>query len=161
MKVNYIAGKLYGGANGRRAFCLKRLSDCFYVLIGNEGVYETGFVGKRLKKEPEVLGALYDLIEKIDVLGYRDGVDFAFASKRFDAIRGTNLTIVEIRRIGKTWRVLCYWDRPRRALVLLDAFEAHRHKKMDVVLRQLAPLVREAARLIEAGAFDDNEGYAR
>ena len=34
---------------------------------------------------------------------------------------------------------------------MLDAFEAHRHKSMNDVLKQVEPLVTHAVRLVEDG----------
>lgn len=138
-------------------YSLRRLADYFYLLVIGEDVSGVSVVQKRLKKEPEVLAALYDLVEKLDSLGYEVGVDFAFTSRRFDVVRGTRLGIVEVRRLGKTWRVFSYWDRKKKVFILLDAFESHRHKRMTDILEQLAPLARAAVKLAEEGVSDGDE----
>lgn len=97
------------------------------------------------------LDALYDLIEKIDELGYDGGIDFAFSTNLFDTIKGTKLSLIEIRRFGKTWRVITYWSKKEKALVMLDAFEAHRHKSMNEMLKQIEPLAQQAIRLMKDG----------
>ena len=106
---------------------------------------------KRFKKEINTLNALYDLIEKIDELGYDNGIDFAFNTNRFDTIKGTKLSLIEIRRFGKTWRVITYWSKKKKMLVMLDAFESHKHKDMNEMLKQVGPLAQHAIRLIGDG----------
>ena len=121
---------------------LKQIADFFYLLV--DGSDATG-------KDINTLSALYDLIEKIDELGYDDGIDFAFNTNRFDTIKGTKLSLIEIRRFGKTWRVITYWSKKKKMLVMLDVFEAHKHKDMNEMLKQVGPLVQHAIRLIEDG----------
>ena len=130
---------------------LKQISDFFYLLVDGNGATGKDILQKRFKKETNALSALYDLIEKIDELGYDDGINFAFNTNRFDTIKGTKLSLIEIRRFGKTWRVITYWSKKKKALVMLDAFEAHKRKRMDEMLKQVDPLVRQAIRLIEDG----------
>ena len=130
---------------------LKQISDFFYLLVDGNGATGKDILQKRFKKETNALSALYDLIEKIDELGYDDGINFAFNTNRFDTIKGTKLSLIEIRRFGKTWRVITYWSKKKKALAMLDAFEAHKRKRMDEMLKQVDPLVRQAIRLIEDG----------
>ena len=130
---------------------LKQISDFFYLLVDGNGATGKDILQKRFKKETNALSALYDLIEKIDELGYDDGINFAFNTNRFDTIKGTKLSLIEIRRFGKTWRVITYWSKKKKALVMLDAFEAHKGKRMDEMLKQVDPLVRQAIRLMEDG----------
>lgn len=130
---------------------LKQISDFFYLLVDGNGATGKDILQKRFKKETNALSALYDLIEKIDELGYDDGINFAFNTNRFDTIKGTKLSLIEIRRFGKTWRVITYWSKKKKALVMLDAFEAHKRKRMDEMLKQVDPLVRQAIRLMEDG----------
>mgnify|MGYP004550418481 FL=1 len=130
---------------------LKQISDFFYLLVDGNGATGKDILQKRFKKETNALSALYDLIEKIDELGYDDGINFAFNTNRFNTIKGTKLSLIEIRRFGKTWRVITYWSKKKKALVMLDAFEAHKRKRMDEMLKQVDPLVRQAIRLMEDG----------
>lgn len=130
---------------------LEQIADFFYLLVDRNDATGKNILQKRFKKELSVLNALYDLIEKIDELGYSNGVDFAFNTKRFDTIKGTKLSLIEIRRFGKTWRVITYWCRKKKSFVVLDAFEAHKHKSMNEILKQVEPLARQAIRLIGDG----------
>lgn len=130
---------------------LKQIADFFYLLVDGSDVAGKDILQKRFKKETNTLSALYDLIEKIDELGYGDGIDFAFNTNRFDTIKGTKLSLIEIRRFGKTWRVITYWSKKKKMLVMLDAFEAHKHKDMNEMLKQVGPLAKHAIRLIEDG----------
>ena len=130
---------------------LKQIADFFYLLVDGDEVSGKDVLPKRFKKDMGALSALYDLIERIDELGYELGTEFAFNTNRFDTVKGTKLSLIEIRRFGKTWRVLTYWSKKRRAFVMLDAFEAHKHKSMNDMLKQVEPLVTHAARLVEDG----------
>ena len=47
--------------------------------------------------------------------------------------------------------MVTYWSKKQRAFVMLDAFESHKHKTMNEMLKQVEPLVQEAIRLIEDG----------
>lgn len=130
---------------------LKQIADFFYLLVDGDEASGKDVLQKRFKKDMGALSALYDLIERIDELGYELGTEFAFNTNRFDTIKGTKLSLIEIRRFGKTWRVLTYWSKKRRAFVMLDAFEAHKRKSMNDMLKQVEPLVTHAARLVEDG----------
>lgn len=133
---------------------LEQISDFFYLLVDGNDRSGKNILQKRFKKELDALNALYDLIEKVDELGYRDGIDFAFNTNRFDTIRGTRLSLIEIReirRFNKTWRVITYWSKRKKAFVMLDAFEAHRSKDMSEMLKQVKPLAKRAVELIEEG----------
>jgi len=127
-------------------FRLVQVSDFFYIL---EDVSGKSRVQQHMKKDVEAGEELYDIIEKIDELGYGDGIEFALAARYFKFIKGTPMSIIEIRRIKETWRVIAYWDRGRERIVLLDAFKAHANKPMNKMLRQVIPLAREAERLLE------------
>ena len=130
---------------------LKQIADFFYLLVDGSESSGKDVLQKRFKKDLASLSALYDLIERVDKLGYELGTEFAFNTNRFDTIKNTKLSLIEIRRFGKTWRVLTYWSKKRRAFVMLDAFEAHKHKSMNDKLKQVEPLVTHAARLVEDG----------
>ena len=130
---------------------LKQIADFFYLLVNRNEASGKDALQKRFKKDMGALSALYDLIERIDELGYELGTEFAFNTNRFDTVKRTKLSLIEIRRFGKTWRVLTYWSKKRRAFVMLDAFEAHKHKSMNDMLKQVEPLVTLAARLVEDG----------
>lgn len=130
---------------------LKQIADFFYLLVNGSDTTGKDILQKRFKKETNTLSALYDLIEKIDELGYDNGIDFAFNTNRFDTIKGTKLSLIEIRRFGKTWRVITYWSKKKKMLVMLDAFESHKHKDMNEMLKQVGPLAQHAIRLIGDG----------
>lgn len=130
---------------------LEQTSDFFYLLVDGDDRSGKNILQKRFKKELDALNALYDLIEKVDELGYRDGIDFAFNTNRFDTIKGTRLNLIEIRRFNKTWRVITYWSKRKKALVMLDAFEAHRSKDMNEMLKQVKPLVKRTVELMGEG----------
>lgn len=130
---------------------LKQIADFFYLLVNGSDATRKDILQKRFKKEINTLNALYDLIEKIDELGYDNGIDFAFNTNRFDTIKGTKLSLIEIRRFGKTWRVITYWSKKKKMLVMLDAFESHKHKDMNEMLKQVGPLAQHAIRLIGDG----------
>ena len=130
---------------------LKQIADFFYLLVDGSDATGKDILQKRFKKETNTLSALYDLIEKIDELGYDNGIDFAFNTNRFDTIKGTKLSLIEIRRFGKTWRVITYWSKKKKMLVMLDAFESHKHKDMNEMLKQVGPLAQHAIRLIGDG----------
>ena len=130
---------------------LKQIADFFYLLVNGSDTTGKDILQKRFKKETNTLSALYDLIEKIDELGYDNGIDFAFNTNRFDTIKGTKLSLIEIRRFGKTWRVITYWSKKKKMLVMLDAFESHKHRDMNEMLKQVGPLAQHAIRLIGDG----------
>ena len=130
---------------------LEQIADFFYLLVNEGDASEKNILQKRFKKNLNALSALYDLIERIDGLGYELGVDFAFGTNRFAMVRNTKLSLIEIRRFGKTWRVITYWSKKQRAFVMLDDFESHKHKTMNEMLKQVEPLAQEAIRLIEDG----------
>lgn len=130
---------------------LKQIADFFYLLVNESDATGKDILQRRFKKEINTLNALYDLIEKIDELGYDNGIDFAFNTNRFDTIKGTKLSLIEIRRFGKTWRVITYWSKKKKMLVMLDAFESHKHKDMNEMLKQVGPLAQHAIRLIGDG----------
>lgn len=130
---------------------LKQIADFFYLLVDNDDESGKDILQKRFKKDKAAHESLLNLIEKIDEMGYTNGVEFAFASKRFDTIKGTSLSLIEIRRFDKTWRVITYLSKKRQKLVMLDAFEAHKHISMEKKIEQIKPLAEHAMRLLEEG----------
>ena len=86
---------------GEGGWRLKQIADFFYLLVNEGDVSEKNILQKRFKKDLNALSALYDLIERVDGLGYELGVDFAFSTNRFDTIKNTKLSLIEIRRFGK------------------------------------------------------------
>lgn len=80
---------------------LEQIADFFYLLVNEGDASEKNILQKRFKKDLNALSALYDLIERIDGLGYELGVDFAFGTNRFAMVRNTKLSLIEIRRFGK------------------------------------------------------------
>lgn len=47
--------------------------------------------------------------------------------------------------------MITYWSKKKKMLVMLDVFEAHKHKDMNEMLKQVGPLAQHAIRLIEDG----------
>ena len=125
---------------------LEQLADFFYLLV-SKNEKKKDILQKRFKRDISAHALLYDLIEKIDEMGYEEGVEFAFNSKRFKTIKHTPYNLIEIRRLNKTWRVIAYWNKQKRIFVLLDAFEAHKDKSMNNMLKQIEPRTKQAIAL--------------
>lgn len=130
---------------------LKQYADFVYLLVDGKEFTGKDILQKRFKKDQNAFVALLNLIEKIDELDYDDGIEFAFSSNRFDTIKGTNLSLIEIRRFNKTWRVITYWSESKKCLVMLDAFEAHKLKTMGEMIRKVEPLAKRAILLLGEG----------
>lgn len=47
--------------------------------------------------------------------------------------------------------MVTYWSKKKKMLVILDAFESHKHKDMNEMLKQVGPLAQHVIRLIEDG----------
>ncbi|MEI3376774.1 MAG: hypothetical protein V8R08_02875 [Coriobacteriales bacterium] len=127
---------------------LEPITD-FVFLLAREGEAKN-ILQRRFKKDRLALVGLFDIIEKVDGFGYEDGIRFAFDCKYMESISARNgLGLIEIRVKRTLWRVVTYHDRKRKKLVILDAFEAHRHKTMEHVVEQVEPRRVMAIRLLE------------
>ncbi|MCR5582450.1 MAG: hypothetical protein K6F70_02405 [Eggerthellaceae bacterium] len=127
---------------------LKQIAGFFYALVRRSE--SKTILQKRFKKDRPVLTEFYSIIEAIDAQGYQAGVDFAFRQRYFDSvIANGSLSLVELRVRGTLWRVVMYWVREERLFVVLDAFEAHKHKSMFDVIKVIRPKVRIVDGLLE------------
>lgn len=130
------------------AWILQELSSFIYLLCKRNEART--ILQRRFKKDQPALSMLFKTIEKIDELGYEDGVTFAFDSHRMDTIRGHGeYGLIEIRIKDTLWRVIAYWSKAQHLFVILDAFEAHRHKSMDEEVKLVLPRARQAKKLVE------------
>lgn len=126
---------------------LEPIADFFY-LLRERGELKSA-LQKRFKKDPNALQELFAIIERIDEMGYDDGVEFAFDCKYMDTVRNDEaLKLIEIRVKKRLWRVITYWDRGGKRFVMIDAFEAHKHKSMGDMVKQVKPKVAIAKRLL-------------
>lgn len=129
-------------------WCLEPIAD-FVFLLAREGDTRN-VLQRRFKKDLTALAELFDIIEKVDGFGYEDGMRFAFDCRYIEPIRAYgDLGLVEIRVKRTLWRVVTYHDRERRKLVILDAFEAHKHKAMGEMVEQVEARRAMAIRLLE------------
>lgn len=130
---------------------LKEITDFIYLLDYADPDDQEGrtILQKRFKKDKKSYAVLYQFLRKIDDMGYEDGMSFSFASARMDTIKGTPLDLIEIRVKESLWRVITYRDSTRKKLVMLDAFEHHKHKAMSEMVKQVYPRVRTAQQLLE------------
>lgn len=127
---------------------LEPIADFIYLLHECNG--EKTILQKRFKKDPNALIELFQIIEKIDELGYEDGVDFAFTAGYMDTVKsGDALSLIEIRVKKQLWRVISYWDREKKLFVMLDAFEHHKHKRMTDFVRKIKPELEAAKELLK------------
>lgn len=127
---------------------LSRVSDFMLLLCKRDETRNV--LSRRLKKEPEELSKLYLLIEKLDKMGYANGIDFAFATHRIDTIKeDKHLGLIELRVDKSLWRVICYWDKKRECIVILDAFKAHQHKRMSEIVASVERQIEIVQLLLE------------
>ena len=127
---------------------LEPIAD-FVFLLAREGEARN-ILQKRFKKDWPALAELYRIIEKIDGFGYEEGMKFAFGCSYIEPVSTSdNLCLVEIRVKRTLWRVVTYHERRRKKLAMLDAFEAHKHKTMVEMIRQVETRRTIAIRLLE------------
>lgn len=130
------------------AWFLEPIAD-FVFLLAREAEAKS-ILQRRFKKDRTALAELFDIIEKVDGFGYEDGIRFAFDCRYMEPVSARGgLGLVEIRVKRTLWRVVAYHDRRRKKLVILDAFEAHRHKTMGQLVEQVEPRRATAIRLLE------------
>lgn len=128
---------------------LKRISEFFYLLVDASDPSGKDILQKRFKKEPNAQDQLYLLIERIGKLGYMNGVDYAFRTSLFDTIKGPIKSLIEIRKFSDSWRVLTYNDSKRKKLVMLDAFQAHKHVSTLKAAQRVESKMETAKKLLE------------
>lgn len=135
---------------------LQQISD-FVYLLRKAGESKT-ILQHRFKKDQAALRILYELIEKLDELGYEDGISFGFGSHRLDTIRNHgDLGLIEIRVKDTLWRVFTHWSRRKKVLVILDAYKAHRHTTTEKEAKLVLPRARQAKKLVEEIDLNDDE----
>lgn len=122
---------------------LERVADFTYV-------FDLPFFRKRFKKDSKAMALLFELIEKIDGMGYDVGVSFAFRAHYFDTIKRTNLSLIEVRRFKGTWRVLSYLNSSAQRIVLIDAFQSHKHKRIFEKLKEDKSRIDQAIFLLDS-----------
>ena len=127
---------------------LQQISD-FVYLLRETGESRT-ILQQRFKKDQPALRMLYKFIEKMDELGYEDGIEFAFSSHRLDTIRNHGgLGLIEIRIKDTLWRVFTHWSKSKKVLVMLDAYKAHQHTTVEEEAKLVLPRARQAKKLVE------------
>lgn len=94
---------------------------------------------------------LYSEIDRIDSMGYEDGTKFAVSTERLKRISGSDSGIYEIRVDKRLWRIITLWDVDRQALVMLDAFEAHKNKQLLDKVGECKDRIAAARELIKGG----------
>lgn len=105
---------------------------------------------KRFKKDPDALSTLFEIIEKIDEMGYQDGMNFARSACYIASIQTHgNLSLIEIRIRDCLWRVVTYHSIQKKHLVMLDAFENHRGITMNEMIKRIEAKVPVVRRLLE------------
>ena len=106
---------------------IEKIAHFFFLLVNATDTSGKNILEKRFKKDPDALKKLLFLIDGIGSLGYEQGVKYAFSVSIFDTIKGPIKDLIEIRKIRSTWRVLTYNAKAQKKLVMLDAFESHKH----------------------------------
>lgn len=128
---------------------LEKIAQFFLLLINATDASGRNILEKRFKKDPEALKKLLLLIEGIGGLGYKQGLKYAFGLSLFDTIKGPVKNLIEIRKFSGTWRVLTYNGAAKEKLVMLDAFEAHKHLNTLKAAQRVEPKAKIAKELLE------------
>lgn len=130
---------------GQDRYYLEPYSD-FIFLLRRTGESKS-ILQKRFKRHHNELRTLFDILGKIDELGYADGMEMAFDFRYTTPIRGyRNLNLIEIRVRDGLWRVITYDSKKLEKLVMLDAFENHRSTTMEDMVERTkdkVPIVKE------------------
>ena len=122
----------------------------FIFLLNCYGPNEKNVLQRRFKKDRKALNKLYDLLEKLDELGFDDAMSFGQSAHYIGTIANNkHLTLIEIRVKLTLWRVVTYVDYGRKVLVMLDAFEHHKSKTMNAVVNANEQNVKRAIELLE------------
>lgn len=122
-------------------YTIQWVSDMFGMLVDNCG---RSPLEKAFKKDSGVKAALFETVKAIESFNYEEGVKFAFDTKRFKTVKRPHLSLIEIRKLKNTWRVLTYWDRGRKKFVMLNAFEAHKNKTLNKFVNEQKELIAAA-----------------
>lgn len=126
---------------------LEPIADFFYLL--REHGESKSVLQRRFKKDSDAYRELFAIIAKIDGMGYDDGVEFAFDCRYMDTVRNDEaLKLIEIRVKKRLWRIITYWDRSRKRFVMIDAFEAHKHKGMSDMVKRVKQKAMIAKKLL-------------
>ena len=121
---------------GDCSFFLMPIGD-FISLLCEKGE-DKNMLQKRFKKDAASLSTLYEIIKKVDELGYKEGMDFAYNAHYIAPIAAHgNLSLIEIRVRNELWRVLAYHSLQRKHLVMLDAFENHKGVTMNEMVERV------------------------
>ena len=139
------------------AWDLLAIGDFIYLLDCRNSS-EATILQRRFKKDRVALEILYDLLERLDGLGFEGALSFGLQTKRLKPISNNkHLQLIEIR-VGKTlWRVITVVDRKHKALVMIDAFQHHKKKTMNQMVNESESRIRAALRLLEEADLDGNE----
>ena len=139
---------------------LEPVADFIFLL--SEKDESKNILRKRFKKDANALTELFQIIEKIDELGYDNGTEFAFSHQYMDTVKGNGaLGLIEIRVKKKLWRVITYWDQDKKLFVMLDAFEAHKHKTMTNIVKLVKPRLEIVKELLKEVGSDGHEDDAQ
>ncbi|WP_169815802.1 hypothetical protein [Denitrobacterium detoxificans] len=126
------------------------MSGPFCLLVRN-GEREN-ILQKRFKKHAQAYGELFRIVQYLSSLDYESCIAVGFDGRYFDTIRADgDLSLIEIRVRNTLWRVIAYWVRDRRMIVVLDAFEAHKHKSMFEMVKVVTPKLLIVDELLERG----------
>ena len=78
----------------------------FIFLLNCYGPNEKNVLQRRFKKDRKALNKLYDLLEKLDELGFDDAMSFGQSAHYIGTIANNkHLTLIEIRVKSTLWRV--------------------------------------------------------
>ena len=127
---------------------MQQIADFIYLL--REDGESKDILQRRFKKDTDALKILLLLIGKLDEMGYHAGIDFAFSTHRMDYVKADgDLSLIEIRVDKTLWRVITYWNRNKEKLVMLDAFEHHKHRSMSEMVNMVKERLEAARELLE------------
>lgn len=124
---------------------IEKITHFFFLLVNATDVSRKNILEKRFKKDPETYKKLISVLSMIGVLGYKDGLEFGFSTHYFDSIKSSVSRLIEIRKFSDLWRVLSYNSMQNELIVILDAFEAHKHTSTT----KAAQGVKEKAKIVE------------
>lgn len=125
---------------------IEEIAHFFFLLVNATDTSGKNILEKRFKKDPETYKKLISVLSMIGVLGYKDGLKFGFSAHYFDSIKSSVSHLIEIRKFSDLWRVLGYNSMQNELVVMLDAFESHKHTSTT----KAAQSVRGKAKIVEA-----------
>lgn len=137
---------------------LDEIGDFIY-LLNCYAPNEKNVLQRRFKKDMKALNKLYDLLEKLDELGFDDAMSFGQSTHYIGPIANNkHLTLIEIRVKSTLWRVVTYVDFGKKVLVMLDAFEHHKSKTMNSIVNENEKNVKRAMELLGEDGLYGAEG---